>query len=310
MRSLDTQRERVSQFSQFLAVRGQRLEQAGGFVREQFQSLENELKTQREEAERWREQHDALTERLNQTESRLAEAEEQRAESLPNDDGHATDEDLRRRYETAMEDLREANDKNTELQQQLSKTRSSAAKLAQQSRTPGWLDWETEKQRILAALEDDTDEDDQARKSNREETNEVLRITDEVVATKDREIQELKQRLEEEGRDSKAVTAAEALLKQTINSDEAVQQERSRLQELQKEWQEKLRQAEVELSLERATIARERAVLDEQLRVVDDASSQSTHATSKEKSSDCSASARWMTQLGLTAADREPARRS
>ena len=292
IQSLGVQREHIGEL---LAARGQRLEQAGAFVQQQFQRLEEEI-------ERLRADRDALSERLSEMESRPTE-------SSGGEDCRAADEDLQRRYEMAMEDIREANDKNAELQQQLTKARSSAAKLAQQSRKPGWLDWETEKQRILDALETDTDQDDQTSKSERMGMDEVLRITDEVIAVKNREIQELKQRLEEGGLDNKDGAAEETAIKQAINTDAAIGEERNRLQELQKQWRDKLRQAEVELSLERARIARERAILDEQLCAANDSSSKANSASNKEELADRSTKGRWLSQLGLTAADREPSRR-
>jgi chromosome segregation ATPase len=212
---------------------------------------------------------------------------------------------MERRLQTASEELREANEKIVELQEQLTKARSSAAKLAQRSHEPGWFDWEAEKRRILAALEADAEGEDATQKRERLGIEEVLRMNDAVIAMKDREIQELKRGLDSRGN---GPMTEESALRQAVNADVAIQEERARLQQLQKEWREKLRQAEVELSLERAKIARERAELDEQLRSMTDSRGKIAADVVAQDSAEHGSSGRWLAQLGLTAADREPTR--
>ena len=205
------------------------MEQAEAFVEQQLERLEEELQAERDEAERLRVARDAVTARLAQTESRLAEAEKRMAESPHGGDHRAADEELQQRYETALDELRLARNKNAELQQQVARARSTAAKLAQQARKPGWLDWEAEKLRILAALEADDDQDDEAQQTERLGIVEVLRITDEVIAAKDREIQQLKKRLEEQSRDGAASAPDAASIDQVLNNDAVVREERERL---------------------------------------------------------------------------------
>ena len=59
---------------------------------------------------------------------------------------------------------------------------------------------------------------------------------------------------------------AAAAVEEVIQSDTAIQEEREKLRQLEEQWQNKLSQAEIEISLERAKLARERAELDERLR--------------------------------------------
>jgi len=136
--SLHAQRTRACEF---LAAQQKRLEQAGLFVEEQLLQLEEELKGQRDEAGRLHVEYDALTARLATAESRLAEAENQLASFEVDGDRQRAYEDLQRRCELALDDLRQARNKNSELQQQLAKARSTAAKLAQQAQQSGRLDW-------------------------------------------------------------------------------------------------------------------------------------------------------------------------
>ena len=304
--SLCAERDRAGEF---LAAQQKRVEQAEAFVQQQLERLEKELKAKRDEAERLRLARDALTTRLAQTESRLAEAEKRMAESPDGGDRRAVEKELRQRYQSALDELRLARNKNAELQQQVARARSTAAKLAQQARKPGWLDWEAEKLRILAALEADGAQDDEAQQTERLGIVEVLRITDEVIAAKEHEIQQLKQRLEEQSRDGAASALDAASIDQILSNDAVVREERERLQRLQEEWREKLREAEVELALERAKIARQRADLGEQLHAFEAVYPERPGTSGTDgQPAEPAGRGRWLARLGLTAADREPGR--
>jgi chromosome segregation ATPase len=91
----------------------------------------------------------------------------------------------------------------------------------------------------------------------------AIRITDGIVADKEREIEELKRVLEEQRRNVGEFTVGAAALTAAIEDDELIQQHRSQIEDLKRQWEEKLRAAEVETSIERAKLARERAELGE-----------------------------------------------
>ncbi|MHC4181588.1 MAG: hypothetical protein ACYSWU_29185, partial [Planctomycetota bacterium] len=74
-----------------------------------------------------------------------------------------------------MEDLRELKDQNAELREQLAQARSAPSA---GPATGGALDWEAEKQRILAALESDSDEEDEQAAAERMKIEDVIRETD------------------------------------------------------------------------------------------------------------------------------------
>ena len=85
------------------------------------------------------------------------------------------------------------------------------------------------------------------------------------MAEKDAEIDELRRMLaEQSGRVGEVAVGAQAIA-ELVDQDELIQEERENLKQLQVEWQEKLRTAEVELATERARIARERSQVEEQL---------------------------------------------
>jgi len=202
-------------------------------------------------------------------------------------------DDLRCRFEMAVQDVRELKNRNAELEERLDQTEQSGAG----SSTGGAFDWEAQKRKLFAQLDadfDGSDENDSAEKMTIEGT---IRITDQVVAEKDREIAELKSRLNQQVGTEALGSAAEVL-----DADELIRQEREDLRQLQEEWQEKLRKAEIDISVERAKVARERAQLEEKLRTCeairaeqegDDRNVQAGGESSK------APRRRWLTRLGL-----------
>ncbi len=301
---LHDQRDRARAF---LAARQSQIEQAEAFIEKQLVQLQEGLEEQREEAERLCIARDAMALRLTQTESRLAEAEKRLAEHPKNGEENAVDEDLQRRYQMAVEDIRQSRNRINELQQQLASARSTASKLAQQSEKPGRLSWEAEKQRILAALESETGQTTSESKAERLKIEEVVRQTDAIIAAKDHEIENLKQQLEAERQREAEVPSSIVSKESILDADQVIQEERERLNVLKEEWREKLLQAEVEISLERAKIARQRAELEE-VRATNKAASVPKIETEAEQA-ERTTHGRWLARLGLTNADREPPRR-
>ena len=94
-----------------------------------------------------------------------------------------------------------------------------------------------------------------------------------------------------------------------LDQDAVIQEERQRLLQLQQEWQDKLRQAEVEMSVQRARIARERTELDEKLRVLEE--HKSTMAAQQNSGEPNSSNKpqkparRWLTRMGLKENDKD-----
>jgi chromosome segregation ATPase len=90
----------------------------------------------------------------------------------------------------------------------------------------------------------------------------TVRITDEVVATKDRQIAELKTQLASgagQGGTSRTADGADAI----VDADAVIQKHRARIAQIEQEMEDKLRATEMALSMERAKIAREQAQLTE-----------------------------------------------
>jgi chromosome segregation ATPase len=227
----------------------------------------------------------------------LSEAEK-RASSAPAASSGGS-EDSNRLYEMAMDDVRELKAKNEELQQQLAKVSSAGASSPAPRKSGGVMDWEAEKKRILAALESDyTDEDS---KTQRMEIEEIVRKTDAVIAEKNREIEELKMLLENQSNNLGSVAVGAAALGQMFDQDEIIREERENLKKIQDEWREKLRLAEVEVSIERAKLGREKSQLEERLRQMEQLGPLNHSASQEAKTPAKPSRGKWLEKLGLNA---------
>jgi chromosome segregation ATPase len=200
-----------------------------------------------------RAERDALCERVEQLEREPAaqidaSSEQQMA-------------DLQRRFELAVEDVRELKTRNAKLESQLASAEKRPAKPVDAS----GMDWESQKLRLLASLEDSGDEPhDPARREERLTIENTIEMTDAIVAEKDKEIAELKSQLAAGG-DSSARMDAERdqKIEAMLDTDEVIAEHRKRIAQLEREIEEKLRAAELELSVERAKIARQKAELED-----------------------------------------------
>lgn len=215
------------------------------------------------------------------------------------------EEDFRRRYEMALDDLRDLKAKHAELERELAQARSHSANHAGAGTiAKGTLDWEAEKRRILSALETDFDAHDPQQRTERLKIEQVLQTTAKALAEKDRELEMLrKSTAESGGRSDKMEQAADVEL--AADRDPLVREERRRLAELQEQLREKLRQAEIELSVERAKLARWRAELEDRAKI----HPPETTANNPAENPDPPSRGRWLARLGLTEADRERRKR-
>jgi len=169
--------------------------------------------------------------------------------------------DLQRRFELAVEDVRELKTKNAQLESRLASASSHTVK----GPDSGDMDWESQKRRLLASLENEGDPDDEpGRQEERVRISNTIEMTDAVVAEKDREIAELRsQLLNGSGVSVNYDDDHQRKVDELLDADEIINEHRQRSAQLERDMEEKLRAAELELSLDRAKIARERIELDE-----------------------------------------------
>jgi len=255
--------------------------------------LRAELETARERPAEASSELESLRQRCDQLQKELAERPQQ-AES------EDADGDFQQRYEMAVDDIRELKARNAELHEQLQRARAAGTQAAASPGVP--LSWEEEKRRILAALEADSDEDDPEQAAERLKIEEVIRKTDEVIAEKNREIGELKALLGDQSSNLGSVAVGAAAVGELLDADEIIQEEREKLRGLQTAWEDKLRKAEIDISIERAQIARNRAQLEERLRVFEEKGGQveaDSNTSDKPAGPAKPARGRWLARLGL-----------
>ena len=208
-------------------------------------------------------------------------------------------QDLQQRYEMAMEDVRELKAENERLAKDVARASSQAASTAAPAIGDGF-DWETQKQRMLAQLEDDGDDGGPEQAKERMTIEGTIRITDQVVAEREREIAELRELLEQQAESIGNVAVGASAIAEIFDQDELILEERANLKRMKEELQEKLKQAEIEHSMERARLGRERNQLEEKLRTLEEKQSkrqsespQPSGAAKPQKSGN------WLARLGL-----------
>jgi hypothetical protein len=159
----------------------------------------------------------------------------------------------------------------------------------------GVSSWEEEKRRILAALESETD-GNQSSVAERLKVTEVVGATDRIVADLERQLAQLQGLLASQSGSPAPPVMGAAALGELIDNDSVVREERQSLRRLQEEWREKLRQAEIDISQERAQIARQRAELEKKRHSLEaDADGAKVENLLPAKP----AGGRWLARLGL-----------
>lgn len=167
------------------------------------------------------------------------------------------------------------------------------------------LSWEDAKKKMLEELES-FDGDDEEQEDERLKIEDVIKQTDKIIEQKNREIEELEHLLSHQSESIGGMAVGAAAIAEMLDQDELIQQERENLSRLQEEWKEKLSKAEVELSIERARIARERAELNERIAELEEAAglaasepAEPTEESPKGNDKGSSGRGKWLNRLGL-----------
>jgi hypothetical protein len=101
------------------------------------------------------------------------------------------------------------------------------------------------------------------------------------------------------------VAVGAAALGEVLDSDSIVHEERQKLKELQDQWREKLRQAEIDISIERAKLARDKAQIEEKLLTLGKRADPPETETGQSAAAAKPARGRWLERLGLKDAGEE-----
>ncbi|MCC7333686.1 MAG: hypothetical protein IT422_01230 [Pirellulaceae bacterium] len=189
-------------------------------------------------------------------------------------DSEARIAELEARLMTAEQELSDLKDQNFDLASQVAKHQvQSSGHSPHINFDASTLSWEERKQLFLRQLEDESDENDcnesatdaaQAA-TQRLEMKKVIQATQIEIDRRDAEIAELQSIIQQQSDTRQGVAIGAAAFAQAFDNDEIIQQERQKLIDIQLQWEEKLRQAEIDVSLERAKLARERTQLEQEL---------------------------------------------
>lgn len=210
-------------------------------------------------------------------------------------------EELRNRFDESQTELRELQRRHLELE----RAHESALAAPRPADVGGSqaMDWESQKRRLLAALESECDMNDPKSRSDRLTVEGAIRITDGVVHEKEREIAELKQMLAQQSCNVGEVSIGAAALAGMLDQDDLIREHREQAETLKKQWEEKLRAAEIEISIERAKLGRDRnellekqAELEAQLSRKGSEPAPAVSATNDPKKT---GGGRWLARLGL-----------
>lgn len=231
--------------------------------------------------------------------ARAAEAEQELSQIDPQ-----RLEETQRRFEMAIADVRDLKRRNAELEEQLVVLRASGGAGPLRPRPDDDIapDWEATKRRLLETLEAEGSSNDPDTVAERMTVESTIQITDEIVTHKDQEIAELKVLLSQQSSNIGTVAVGAAAIAESFDRDALIVQEREKLQKLQEEWRDKLRQAEIDISIERARIARQRVEIDEKVSAYDSVQAQqraddrSSNPGNQPKQP---TRGRWLARLGL-----------
>ncbi len=120
------------------------------------------------------------------------------------------------------------------------------------------LTWEERKFALLEQLEAECEISNRDRRDELLEVQNIIDETSGLLQHKDTEIKSLKALLEQQSISTDSLAIGATAVGEIVERDELILAERHKLRSLREQWEEKQRQFEIEMSLERAKLARDR----------------------------------------------------
>ncbi|MGB7348146.1 MAG: hypothetical protein WBD20_28235 [Pirellulaceae bacterium] len=183
------------------------------------------------------------------------------------------------------------------------------------------MTWEQRKELMLKQMEEDTFDADSFVESMQTETavevvgdvldmtpteyvsqlNEALQRALHEVEKRDEELVELREALEDGGSTPRsAIENGTAAIEDLVDVDALIRDERERLQNQQREWEERFRETEIAASLERAKLSRERRELGRKNAELEEQLIHFRRESEMDQKSGGKGSRRWLAMLGLS----------
>ncbi len=166
------------------------------------------------------------------------------------------------------------------------------------------LSWEERKRLILLQMEEDSFDANQFAASLSDEIKLGKETPSAFIEHLDEEIAELRNLLDHRAETRSDGTAIGAsAIADMLDADELIAHERGKLQQLQVEWEEKFREGEIEASLERAKLSRERQEVFATKQELELQIEQLQREYRQANSAGGRSSRRWLAKLGLAEED-------
>jgi len=217
--------------------------------------------------------------------------------SVIEESNDTTVEDLLVEVESLREELRSLKMQNEQLATDLgqSTVRRSIAKSRDADPT---LTWEQRKALLFAQDSQIEDDQDDANDS-RDDRSTIDQLLADLQA-RDSELGQLRDLLEQRPTQCEAgMAVGAAAIAQMLDADELIGEERTRLRELQTEWETKFRDIEISGSIERANLARERQLLQRRNVELEEQLAHLKRELKQEAITGPKESRRWLAKLGL-----------
>jgi chromosome segregation ATPase len=282
----------------------------------QLEDAQTELETLREQRETERQRREEVERELQ---GLREEQDQQLCQSLfsnvadePETDSGASDlASLRADLAAAEQRIEELQSQNSDLAGRVATSSVNDCTSHEGAESLDSLPWEERKRMILARLEDEESHllsemaaDDPESETTRDELQalrDIVHQTDREIMRRDAEIAELQQLLEQQSATVGDVAVGAAAIAGMFDQDELIREEREKLQQLKSEWEEKLRNAEIEVSMERAKLARDRQELEKRNAELEETMAHQQRASQHESTDDEGKPVRrWLSRMGLS----------
>jgi len=214
-----------------------------------------------------------------------------------NADGSRLDDKLLAEREAMRTEIDQLTSQNEQLANELARA-SVHRSISNSSDANATMTWEQRKALIFAQDAEDAEATDSTHGTAGLRAA-IERLRSEIQS-RDTELAELRELLEHQPtqcNDGMAIGAA--AIANLMDGDELIREERSRLQNLQTEWESKFRQMEISASIERANLARERQQLERQNVELEEQLAHLKRELRQEEITGPNQSRRWFAKLGL-----------
>lgn len=226
-------------------------------------------------------------------------------QSQQQDRGEISEHEDMLKHAEALAEIHDLRAANAQLRSQLEAFEKNQSKIAAAG-NQGGFDWEEHKRKMLSELEggEPAPVEPQgipvwSEAPTPTPSSESTDASHELLVQREEEIERLKTTIQEQ---ADCIAELEKALAESSDQDEVdrrVREERNKLSTMQDEWREMLRLAEVEISVERAKLARDQRKLEDQAGEYKTEIKRLEQSVENLKAGNTTSQGNWLTRLGL-----------